>query len=87
MGQKVKEYPAPERFSRCGVVFALAGDEGVNRLVLSPAGDFLLAQKVTKDAQETNGFLTSFSVDKRGICRTWPKFSIVRFSAPLPLTI
>ena len=54
---------------------------------MPPAGYFLLAQKVPKDAQETDGFLTSFPVDKRGVYRTWAKCSIDFRSAPLPLMI
>ena len=44
--------------------FCLMGDWRLNRLVRPPAGYFLLAQKVPKDAQETDGFLTSFSAGK-----------------------
>ena len=35
-------------------------------MFVPPAGNFLCAQKVTKDAQETDGFLTSFFA--RGEC-------------------
>ena len=57
---------------------------------MPPAGYFLCAQKVTKDAQdaqETDGFLTSFPADKWDFGKTWPKCSIVSTFAPLPLML
>ena len=60
-----RSMPARRGIHPRGCLFVLAGDWFGNRLVLPPAGDFLLAQKVTKDAHETNGFVTSFPVDKR----------------------
>ena len=52
---------------------------------LPPAGYFLCAQKVPKDAQEPNGFLISFPVDKRGICRMRPMCPAAMF-AKFPLS-
>ena len=69
-----RSMPARRGIHPRGRLFVLAGDWWWIRRVLPPAGDFLLAQKVTKDAHETNGFVTSFSVGKRIFGRTWPKF-------------
>ena len=43
----------------------LVGAGGRIGLPVPPAGYFLLAQKVTKDAHETDGFVTSFPAGKR----------------------
>ena len=50
-------------------------------------GTFPAREKYPKARQKPYGFWTSFFVDKRDICRTWPKLCIVSPPAPLPLTV
>ncbi len=54
-----------------------------------PASGGLLSVRTESNQRcaRNQGFVTSFSVDKRGICRTWSEFRIVSPSAPLPLNM